>query len=251
MFAQNLRERLRARGAISRMAEATGISPVQINRYLKGTIPNEANLHRIAHFLEIEEHELFTIEHGAGWQHLKQFMTAAQRSLEINRNRKSIASRYCYLYFSIPDVSGKLLRSVVLIEERIGYISFTRHTKFRLGPPDETIDPMTTHRGVIVDVEGQDCLFGFAECGPHEPSLIVVEGAGRGRRLRYGSAIVGTFEGLKPLKVVMSVSENGLEREPVVDRAGIVSTNDIPHGSAIESFLHSAGVPEISISTGI
>ena len=249
VFAQNLRARLAGRGAVARLTAATGISPVQVNRYLKGTIPNERNLSLIADYLTIEEHELFTVGPPIE-RRLSDFFAATRRAVQDELTETCGAPTEVHsVYYRIPDVKGAVVRSIMIVRNEGGLRSFTRYTKLKRGPVKESVDPVNRHAGIVKRTDGRDYYIAFNESAPHEPSLLAIELAGWNRGLAGGVSIVGTSTGPRALAIVMQEENFFPDERTIFERAGVVPVSELTHGAEIEILLRNPRSLELSLAS--
>lgn len=240
MFSRNLRERLSRRGAVARAEDATGISRVQLNRYLNGTIPNEANLATLCSYLGVEEHEMFED---------LQLSTATNVWKRTNRPADVVGyGPTCsyILYFSVPFTSDYVVRSVLNLTKTRDSEVFTRHTSFDLVGGVEQRPFIHIHQGYVSRIGGYEYFAGVHDEHPFEPSLVYLGRTNSGRIGYEGEALVWSVRGPVTLKIVAQKLICPIAEEDISANVGALARSNERQYIEIIELLNSTVPPDIN-----
>ena len=172
VFSTNLRRHCAPRGTQTKLSADTGISAVQISRYLNGTIPSDKNLELIADYFRIEEHELFEIE-GSG--RISDGSRHMYEKALSSSDKHAIGPGYYSVLFPNPNRSDIAVRSPLIVKERSGSLEFRRYTGLYYISRRTNRSLWSIHQGNLVMKSESLYLPGYNKLPGHEPSLICLK----------------------------------------------------------------------------
>ena len=197
MFAANLRQALRGRGALARLEERSGVSRVQLYRYLSGTMPNEVNLQRISDALGVEESTLFqSTEHSSNLESVASPTQLRSRPWNVER------SYALKVYYEVPDAPDYVIVAVINVFAFETMTYFVRYTGLAYGGAPVSERSEHIHTGQVLSLGSYTFFQGRRRSSEPEPSLIYLEGTNAGYDAYEGGGLVMTPRGPKSLRLV-------------------------------------------------
>ena len=172
MFSANLRRHCAPRGMQTKLSAETGISVVQISRYLSGTIPSDRNLELIANFFGVEEHDLFRLERSSRYS--DPGSRISERS-SINNEYHILSAGYYFILFPNPGRSDIAVRSPVIIREKDRNLEFRRYTGLSYISHRTTKELWSIHEGRVLTVSESIYFSGYNKLPNFEPSLLCLK----------------------------------------------------------------------------
>lgn len=154
-FSENLRSICADYGSIAQVCREIGINRQQFNRYLNGGgMPSAHNLRRIARYFDLPEADLFT-DHAEFTRRniLNQKRTAsgpADLMTGAFRDQAKVLRRYLGFYhshFQTPTWDGMILRSLIWLYEKDGYVMTRSLEKVRA--KDGSIYQNSRYEGMV------------------------------------------------------------------------------------------------------
>ncbi len=144
-FSSNLRNLCTEKPSITHVCREVGINRQQFNRYLSGKgLPSAYNLRRICNYFDLKEADLFLPYERFETLHIINPQKSTKTPINILSQafpgKLGAMRRYLGVYYShffTPSWDGKILRGLVLLYEKDGYVisrSVERGTN-----PEETI----------------------------------------------------------------------------------------------------------------
>lgn len=175
IFSENLNYLCRDRGRKADLARATGISPVQVNRYLSGTIPNDHNISLIADYFNLNQVKLFDpFMKQADESSEKNIKTTTRRFDRAERSSHATAKKFpsglYSTYSAVPGDDERLVRSATRICRKNNATIYRRYVAFGLHSVNSR-SYWSVHEGSVLGVQAAFYFRGMNLLEPHEPTL--------------------------------------------------------------------------------
>ncbi len=249
IFAANLRSKCAEYGTIADVCRDIGINRQQFNKYLAGTsFPNAVTLRNICKILDVQEQSLFATDLIAGQNPKAAIKASRPGLLGILPLQKrgfdfivpDLALGFYYCYFPLPNVSGMLVRSLILVVLDGKQKEFIRLT--RLQSPGESKRPLLggRHNGIVCANNSEIYFFGLNRQSPYQLSMLALERRQVSRAGVYrGMALTQNFNASTNPKVCLFLSEEQNNSRLLISSIGIVHESDPSVDPAVRATLHS------------
>ena len=169
VFSSNLRRHCAPRGTQTKLSAETGISTVQISRYLSGTIPGDKNLELIARFFGIEEHELFEKNHVAV---RRRHFGSLSYIRKVPYSNNDVRAGFYFSLFPSPNTKELAIRSPTVLYEMGGMMRFRRYTGLCYLSRRTSRSSWNVHCGIVTSAMNTIYMSGYNRLTEKEPSLI-------------------------------------------------------------------------------
>lgn len=240
IFAANLRGLTAKRGAIARLNEATGIGRVQLNRYMKGTLPNDQNIELIAEHFDISGDALFQRDflagrHSSGAVH--EHIDRIKRGI-LDGNPADIEPGR-YMVYIKSAVSDELINQSPMFVRKIGgYTTFRRYTDVINNNSDGISPYRSIHDGFARKPSETYFLLGANIRNGRETTLLSLNRFQIGAPAFLGTAIVLSERGPISARtlVVWTDSQSGPARD-FIAQARLLAPREAEHAALLETVL--------------
>lgn len=240
IFSNNLRGLTRERGALARLNEATGIGRVQLNRYMKGTLPNDQNIAAIAEHFRVSGESLFRDD----------FLETRNMNQNDHKRIDSIKRRMLdgqildilpgrYMVYLASAVSRELVVQSPMFVRSIGdHTTFRRYTDV-MNKNSTGISPhRSVHDGFIRKAAETYFFLGVNIKNGCETTLLALSRFPINTPALIGSAVITTEKGPVSANalVVRSTDDTGSARA-FIAKARAVLPREAEHADLIDSIL--------------
>lgn len=240
IFAANLRGLTEERGAVARLNEATGIGRVQLNRYMRGTLPNDQNIALIASHFDVAGEALFQRDFLAT-RHLDE--AVHERIDQIKRcmlegDPADIEPGRYMVYLGSAVSNDLIVQSPMLVRRQGGYTTFRRYTDV-INKNSSGISPYRSiHDGLARKPAETYFLLGTNIKNGRETTLLSVGRFPIERPTFFGTAVICTERGpvSAPTLIARTENQNGSARK-FIAKAKAVLPEHSEHADLIDTIL--------------
>lgn len=250
IFADNLRRKCDKFGTIADVCRTTDINRQQFNKYLAGTsFPNAVTLRKICSALSIQEQSLFASDMDVADDLKTASKLIPPNLLGILQLQKKgydffvseLALGFYYCYFPLPNVSGMLVRSLLLIAYNGKQKKFIRLT--RLQSPGGGKRPLLAgrHSGIVCANSSEIYLLGVNRQPPHQLSMLSLERREGARAGVYrGMAFTQNFNASVNPKICVFPADEQNNSRFLINSIGVVHESDPTVDPAVIATLYSS-----------
>lgn len=154
-FSENLRSICADYGSIAQVCREIGINRQQFNRYLSGGgMPSAHNLRRIARYFDLQEADLLGAHGEFTRRHILNQKRTASGPVDLMtgafRDQAKLLRRYLgffHAHFQTPTWDGMVLRSLIWLYEKDGYVMSRSIEKVRA--KDGTLQQNSRYEGMV------------------------------------------------------------------------------------------------------
>jgi len=219
-------------GSIAQLSRRIGISPQQFNNYLTAKhIPNETVIAKVCDLFDIQEDEIYVSRRihsrlqSVGNSAITPTISAALERFRSDE-RPDLDSGIYSTYFVTSEQPNSIVRAIMPVEWRDGYLTFRRFTSISRSARVGSGGNRSDHRGIIIK-QPQDTFHFMAinQRPNHEPSLITTRWASSKAPLLSGYAVVETARG-NTISAVVIAYENELTFRHLLKQMDYYSWDD-------------------------
>jgi transcriptional regulator with XRE-family HTH domain len=242
LFSANFRWFCEKRGKISEISKGTGISRAQLNRYLRGTLPNSENLAVLAAYFDIDEAVFFQDFSGASHKGQKgSFLERFDKLVgsTLNREIPDFPEGKYFMYFELPENPSRVVRSAIFLNYVSNQLCFRRYTATTGLNILSRNRLFSSHRGLVLQRNGYLNFCAVNTRPGYEPTLMAMRSVPSDLAVFSGNALVMSTTQPVVRRAVMIPMSNSYSNKEFIKKSHICNLMDIDSVDIVAGLLSS------------